>query len=132
MSRLFSNSSTHPKSYAYYSQLIFLFFLQTLLGAHSFKREIKYFEKALSLSRAQDWRTDNITPVFDEQNLHEFVGVTFASVLFKSAKAFIHSKPKLGIEQADRSIKCIAEGERYRKIVSEKKCKYVCGTNFSW
>nr|XP_014101096.1 uncharacterized protein LOC106625792 [Bactrocera oleae] len=89
--------------------------------AHSFKREIKYFEKALSLSRAQDWRTDNITPVFDEQNLHEFVGVTFASVLFKSAKAFIHSNPKLGIEQADRSIKCIAEvGEMKLKILVAK------------
>uniref|UniRef100_A0A0K8WCB9 Uncharacterized protein n=1 Tax=Bactrocera latifrons TaxID=174628 RepID=A0A0K8WCB9_BACLA len=89
--------------------------------AHSFKREITYFEKALSLSRTQDWRTDNITPVFDEQNLHEFVGVTFASVLFKSAKAFIHTNPKLGIEQADRSIKCIAEvGQMKLKILVAK------------
>lgn len=63
------------------------------------------------LSRAQAWGTDNITGVFDEQNLHEFIGITLASSLFKSAKEFMKSNPKLGIEQADRSIKCIAEGE---------------------
>ncbi|XP_011179029.1 uncharacterized protein LOC105210014 [Zeugodacus cucurbitae] len=103
------------KIYTHYA----VFYMQR--RAHDFQKEIKYFEKALSLSRAKDWRTDNITRVFDEKNLHEFVGVNFASVLFKSAMAFIHTDPRYGIEQADRSIKCIAEvGQLKLKILVVK------------
>uniref|UniRef100_W8C571 Uncharacterized protein n=1 Tax=Ceratitis capitata TaxID=7213 RepID=W8C571_CERCA len=84
-------------------------------------KSIAYFQKALTLSRAQSWRTGDISNVFDEQNLHEYIGITLASVLSKSAMAFAQNNPKLGIEHADGAIKCLAEvGQMNKKILVMK------------